>query len=299
MNCSACQAVIPDDSEFCPECGARLAAPQPAASAPDAAPARAGEAAAPKSGLRNLVVVGAALIVVFIGVQLCSGSDEEYEGTAYQDTEADPEPSEADPEPSEVAEGGDGTLFFSDDFSAPGRGWWVGDDTGASYDGMRQIADGTYFMSLTAKGDQGNFIAANVPVDGSTLADFALDFRTEIADFRGSAPPYYIVNLGITEGFAAVSLSVSATHYRVAYWDSDGWQPIVEWRPLKSGNQKIDRLRVSVRGAGLTLSVNDQLAGVAFHPKIHERGGIALGGAVSAKGEFARFAFDDVTLTKF
>jgi hypothetical protein len=81
MKCSECQEVIPDDSGFCPECGARIGGvqPEPPVVAPAVArvaPAGlAAEARAPSQGkrrftrllLRIVVAVLAALGLLVVG----------------------------------------------------------------------------------------------------------------------------------------------------------------------------------------------------------------------------------------
>ncbi len=64
--CSSCGSSVPDETTFCPNCGAPVNAPAPAATAPASAPVATAPANPAKLGKNTLMAIGAVAVVIIL-----------------------------------------------------------------------------------------------------------------------------------------------------------------------------------------------------------------------------------------
>ena len=257
----------------------------------------------------QILTAGLACLALMLACSLVS-SPAADEPSAPPPSQAQPDASTTDPiatpEPEDVSESPlevDSEILFQDDFSSNANGW-IEDTRSDQYGELtREVVDGKYRMSLTAKQD---YFWAITSIPDFRGKDFKFSIDVTILD-TNVTPGNLILQFSLREADG-----VNGKHYAFEFhndgtffgevWSSSSWESAVEiLDPRSSSAIQLEpgitnTFAIEAVGNLFTLYINNEELASITDATINETGNISINLGLDNADQSVTLEFDNLTI---
>jgi serine/threonine-protein kinase len=188
-------------------------------------------------------------------------------------------------------EASDWPLALSDDFSAKGNGWAVGDYSSSLVEGARGISDGVYRWEAEALDD---FVWWSIP-DVDSVSDLYLAVDAKLSDGVSDAQ-YGLLLRRFDRSSYYLFLVSDDQRFRFSRRSEDGWTTLLEWTEttaVRSG--EVNRLEAVAIESQFSFYINGQFVG-EYSDSQFSSGVVAVVVGLGDTGDTSVVEFDNFEL---